>query len=47
VDTPVMLVATLALLPIMRSGGRISRGEGALLLGGYGAYLAHLLARGG
>ena len=42
-DTPVMLVATLALIPIMRSGGTISRREGGLLLVGYGVYLGALL----
>ena len=46
-DTPVMLLATLALLPIMRSGGRISRLEGALLLGGYIAYVFVLFRMGG
>lgn len=43
VDIPVMIVTTLALIPIMRSGGTISRGEGAALLCGYGVYLAYLL----
>jgi cation:H+ antiporter len=46
IDTPVMLAATLALLPIMRSGGRISRGEGGVLLAGYAIYLGALIARG-
>jgi cation:H+ antiporter len=32
-DTPVMLLATLALLPMMRSGGRISRLEGGAAAG--------------
>lgn len=43
VDVPLMLVATIALLPIVRSGGRIARGEGALLLGGYLVFVAWLL----
>jgi cation:H+ antiporter len=43
VDVPVMLAATLALLPIVKTGGRISRREGLLLLVGYGAYLAGLI----
>jgi cation:H+ antiporter len=42
-DLPVMLLASLALLPIIRSGGIISRLEGALLLGGYLIYLTMLL----
>ncbi|MBK9474649.1 MAG: hypothetical protein IPO18_20675 [bacterium] len=46
-DTPVMLLATLALLPMMRSGGRISRLEGGLLLGGYVAYVFVLFRMGG
>ena len=46
-DAPVMLAATLALLPLLWRDGRITRVEGALLLAGYGAYLAALLARGG
>lgn len=45
IDTPVMLVATLALLPIMRSGGTISRTEGVVLLAGYLVYLALMIAR--
>ena len=47
IDTPLLLVATAALLPIMRTGGVISRLEGGVLLGGYGLYLAVLLLRGG
>jgi cation:H+ antiporter len=46
-DTPVMLLATLALLPMMRSGGRISRLEGGVLLGGYVAYVFVLFRMGG
>lgn len=41
-DTPVMLLASVALLPIMTSQARISRTEGAALLAGYGAYLVLL-----
>lgn len=47
VDVPVMLLATLALLPIVRSGGTISRREGSLLLTGYAVYLAAMFLRGG
>jgi len=43
VDVPVMMLATLALVPIMRSQGMISRREGALLLMGYATYVATLL----
>ncbi|HRQ72495.1 MAG TPA: calcium/sodium antiporter [Phycisphaerales bacterium] len=41
-DVPVMLAASLACLPIMLSGARISRAEGAALLCGYGLYVAGL-----
>lgn len=44
-DVPVMVLATLALVPMIRSGGKISRLEGLLLLLGYGGYLAVLLFR--
>ena len=37
-DVPVMIVASLALLPIMKSGGRISRAEGGMLLAGFVGY---------
>jgi cation:H+ antiporter len=43
-DTPVMVAASLALLPIAKSGGRVSRGEGAFLLAGYAAYVGTLLS---
>ena len=43
IDVPLMLLATVALFPILRSGGRVSRGEGFALLAGYGAYLTYLL----
>lgn len=46
-DAPLMLAASLALLPIMRSGGRISRAEGGVLLGAYVAYVAYLIDVGG
>ncbi|MHB8765479.1 MAG: sodium:calcium antiporter, partial [Deferrisomatales bacterium] len=39
---PVLFAFALALLPICRTGLGISRLEGGLLLGGYGAYLAAL-----
>jgi len=42
-DLPVMLIASLACLPIFWSQHRIGRGEGALLLAGYTAYLVVLL----
>ena len=45
IDVPILVVATLALIPIARSGGRISRGEGVALLSGYGVYLASLMRR--
>ena len=44
IDIPLMLLATIALIPIMRSGGRISRAEGGVLLLGYLAYLTYLLS---
>ena len=46
-DLPVMFAATLALLPILRSSGAISRGEGGFLLAGYGVYLGAMFIRGG
>ncbi len=42
-DTPVMLAASLALLPIVRTGGRISRAEGAFLLTSYVVYVGVLV----
>jgi len=45
-DTPVMLVATVALVPLLRTGGVLSRREGGLLLLGYLVYLAVLLRAG-
>jgi cation:H+ antiporter len=44
VDVPLMLIASICLLPMVRSGSVISRREGALLLGGYGVYLGWLLS---
>jgi len=41
-DLPVMLAASLALLPIVTNDARISRLEGGLLLAGYVAYLGAL-----
>lgn len=38
-DAPLMVGLTLALIPILRSGSRIARGEGAALLGVYAIYL--------
>lgn len=46
VDIPVMLAASVALLPIIRSNGRISRLEGLGLVVLYGGYLTYLLVRG-
>ncbi|MBK8167261.1 MAG: calcium/sodium antiporter [bacterium] len=45
-DTPLMLIASLSLLPIMRTGGRISRVEGGALLGIYVAYATYLIVSG-
>jgi cation:H+ antiporter len=42
-DLPVMIVACIALLPIVMTGGRISRGEGAALLAGYLVYVGVVL----
>lgn len=42
-DIPVMIAVALACLPIFMSGGRISRGEGALFLGYFFAYTLYLL----
>ena len=38
-DLPVMILAAVACLPLFFTGGRISRPEGALLLGGYVLYV--------
>lgn len=42
-DVPVMLAATVVLLPIFWSGFSISRGEGAVMLGFYATFMAYLL----
>jgi cation:H+ antiporter len=42
-DLPVMIAVALACLPIFFTGGQISRGEGALLLGYYVAYTLYLV----
>ncbi len=42
-DVPVMFAAALACLPISFTHGRISRLEGALLLGAYVAYTTYLV----
>ncbi len=47
IDVPLLLVGTLALWPLLRSGGALSRREGALLLGGYAVYTWTLIASGG
>jgi len=39
VETPLMLLSALALVPLLRSGGRITRLEGAILLGAYVVYV--------
>jgi cation:H+ antiporter len=43
-DVPVMIAVSLACIPIMRSGARISRGEGLLMLAGYAVYVYVLFA---
>jgi cation:H+ antiporter len=43
VDLGVMLVLTVVLLPLMRSGFRVSRAEGGVLVAGYAAYTTYLL----
>ena len=44
-DLPVMVAVTVACLPMFFTGGRISRGEGAVLLGYFAAYLAYVLLK--
>lgn len=39
-DLPALLVLGLLVIPMARSGARLSRGEGLVLLAGYAAYLA-------
>lgn len=43
VDLPVMILTFVACLPVFFTGRRISRGEGALFLAGYVAYVAYLI----
>ena len=38
-----MIATSLLLLPLMRSGARLSRGEGVILVGAYATYLVMLL----
>lgn len=42
-DTPALVLFSVALLPIMKSGGRVSRIEGALLVGGFVVYMTLLV----
>lgn len=42
-DIPVMMAVAVACLPIFYTGGRISRGEGAMFLAYYAAYVAFLV----
>ncbi len=42
-DAPVMLATAVLMIPIMRTGRRVSRTEGLLLLACYGGYLAWML----
>ncbi|MFH2203019.1 MAG: calcium/sodium antiporter [Elusimicrobiota bacterium] len=44
-DIPVMIALTLVLVPVMRSGFRISRLEGCLLVAAYGTYLYYASVR--
>jgi cation:H+ antiporter len=43
VDFPVMALVAMACLPVFFTGGRISRREGLLFLGGYIAYITYLI----
>lgn len=45
-DTPVMIFASVALLPIVMTGSRISRTEGVVLIVGYIAYVIAILSIG-
>ncbi len=47
IDLGAMLAVSVGLLPVVRSGGRISRGEGAVLLAVYIAYTWWLLRQSG
>ena len=42
-DIPVMAAVAVACLPVFYTGGRISRGEGAMFLGYYAAYVVFLI----
>jgi len=42
-DLPLGVARSVLLVPVVRSGGVISRGEGALLLSAYAGYLGVLL----
>lgn len=42
-DGPVLVVLSVALWPLLASGGRMSRAEGALLIAGYCAYVVALI----
>lgn len=44
-DAPVMVLLSLVMLPFLRTGGVITRREGLMMLLGYLAYLAVLIAR--
>jgi len=46
-DVWVMVAATAALILVAATGARVTRGEGALLLGGYGVYLGALIPAAG
>lgn len=45
IDLGMMIATAVALLPVARSGGRVNRVEGAILLGVYVAYTVWLVAR--
>jgi len=45
ITMPVLLLFTFALAPILKTGSKISRAEGAFLVIGYGAYLFFILKR--
>jgi len=46
-DLPVMAAVAIACLPVFITGGRISRGEGALFFGYYLAYMTYLILKTG
>jgi len=45
-DVPVMIVLSVASVPLMRSGGRVSRIEGAVLLAAWVGYAAFVFVAG-